>query len=69
MSQMDLLGLPEPVVHMIQRQSEAEGLHLEWHIGGSDRQVELKLIWRPAEKGLLQNETNASGHKQCCSRD
>ena len=48
MSQMDSLGLPEAVVDMIKRQSQGEGLELEWHIGGNSTTVELKLVWRPA---------------------
>ena len=48
MSQMDSLGLPEAVVDMIKRQSQGEGLELEWHIGGNSTKVELKLVWRPA---------------------
>ena len=48
MSQRDMFGLPDYVLDILRRQSQAEGLELGWHVGGSDSKLELKLIWRPA---------------------
>ena len=47
MSTMDEFGLPEPVVDIILKQKDVEGLELGWTISGGVKGVELKLTWRP----------------------
>ncbi len=60
---MDNLGLPEAVVHMFKRQSQEEGLELDWHIGGSGAKVELKLVWRPVGGPRRDDNINRRKHK------
>ena len=73
MSQKNMFGLPDYVVEIIRRQSQAEGLELEWHVGGNDSKLELKLTWRPAgppKRGGYNNKKRKSPGtlKRACHR-